>query len=656
MASILGYNDTDDLMKCVSYPARNLYVDPAQRDELIRMFDVGDTVSDFETRFYKKDGSTLWVSLNARAARDTKGRLSYLEGFLSDITKRKQAEEALFKLNKELDQQVIGRTAELAKAKETADKAREKAEEANVAKSTFLANMSHEIRTPLNGVIGMTGLLMDTELTPMQRQYAETVRISGEALLGVINDILDFSKIEAGKLDLEILNFDLRTTLEDVTDVLAVAAHKKGLELVCMINNDVPALVRGDPGRLRQILVNLANNAVKFTEKGEVVIRSALEQEDDKYPVIRFSVTDTGIGIPKDRMDRLFQSFSQVDASTTRRYGGTGLGLAISKELSGMMGGRIGVESEYGKGSMFWFTAVLEKQPRGRDIDIVVPYDIRKKRILVVDDNAVNREVLKERLKSWGCRFDEASGGKQALEKLRRAASDRDPFGIAILDMQMPEMDGETLGRKIKKAPDLKDTHLMMLTSLGLRGDAARMKEIGFAAYLTKPVKVSQLYDSLIAIVGRETETREGVSSESIVTKHSISEDKKRKIRILLAEDNMINQQVALNILEKFGYRADAVANGQEAVGALEMIPYDLVLMDVQMPEMDGFEATAEIRNPNSEVIDHDIPIIAMTAHAMKGDREHCLKVGMNDYLTKPVDPRAMLEMLEKWLDFGKDR
>ena len=591
---------------------------------------VGGPITNFELPYIDKNKDKIPVLFSSSVIRGEDEKAAGIVCVARDITQRKLAEE------------------ELKEAKKVA-------ETANIAKSTFLANMSHEIRTPLNGVIGMTGLLMDTKLTLEQRKYAETVRISGESLLGVINDILDFSKIEAGKLDLEILNFDLRATLEDVTDVLAVAAHKKGLEVVCLINNDVPALVQGDPGRLRQILINLANNAIKFTEKGEVVIRSALEQEDDKYPVIRFSVTDTGIGIPKDRMDRLFQSFSQVDASTTRRYGGTGLGLAISKELSGMMGGKIGVESEEGKGSTFWFTAVLEKQPKGREMEVIVPHDIRKTRILVVDDNAVNREVLKERLKSWGCRYDEASDGKQALEKLRRAASDRDPFGIAILDMQMPEMDGETLGRKIKKAPDLKETLLVMLTSLGIRGDVARMKEIGFAAYLTKPVKISQLYDCLTTIVDRETETRKGVSSESIVTKHSISEDQKRKIRILLAEDNMINQQVALNILEKFGYRADAVADGLEAVKALEMIPYDLVLMDVQMPEMDRFEATAEIRNPNSEVIDHDIPIVAMTAHAMKGDREHCLKVGMNDYLTKPVDPRAMLEMLEKWLDFGKD-
>ena len=605
--------------------------DPALNEILLTERLAGRSVTNLEMTYLNKNKDRIPILFSSSVIRAEDEKVAGIVCVARDITQRKLAEEEL-------------------------KEAKEAAETANIAKSTFLANMSHEIRTPLNGVIGMTGLLMDTKLTLEQRRYTETARISGESLLRVINDILDFSKIDAGKLDLEILNFDLRATLEDVTDVLAVAAHKKGLEVVCLINNDVPALLQGDPGRLRQILINLANNAIKFTKKGEVVIRSTLEQEDDKYPVIRFSVTDTGIGIPKDRMDRLFQSFSQVDASTTRKYGGTGLGLAISKELSQIMGGKIGVESEEGKGSTFWFTAVLEKQPKGREMEVVVPHDIRKNHILVVDDNATNREVLKERLKSWGCRYDEASDGKQALKKLRRAASDRDPFSIAILDMQMPEMDGETLGRKIKADRDLKETLLVMLTSLGLRGDAARMKEIGFAAYLTKPVKISQLYDCLTTIEDRETEIRKGVSSESIVTKHSISEDQKRKIRILLAEDNMINQQVAMNILEKFGYRADAVADGQEAVKALEMIPYDLVLMDVQMPEMDGFEATAKIRNSNSVVINHDVPIIAMTAHAMKGDRERCFKVGMNDYLTKPVDPKALLERLEKWLDLKKDK
>jgi PAS domain S-box-containing protein len=586
-------------------------------------------IVDLESWNLTKGGKRVCLLTSGVPILGEKGELLGYRGVDKDITERKLAE------------------VELKQAKETA-------ETANIAKGEFLANMSHEIRTPLNGVIGMTGLLLDTELTPEQHQYAETVRVSGESLLGVINDILDFSKIEAGRLDIEILNFDLRTTLENVTDVLAMAAHNKGLEFACLVRNDVPALLRGDPGRLRQILVNLVNNAIKFTEKGEVVVRSTLEQEDDNYATIRFSVTDTGVGIPKDRMDRLFQSFSQVDASTSRRYGGTGLGLAISKELSEMMGGRIGVESEEDKGSTFWFTAVLEKQPQGRYAEIVVPEDIRKMRILVVDDNATNREVLRERLKSWGCRFDEASHGEQALDKLRLAVADGDPFGIAILGMQMPVMNGEAIGRKIKEDSDLKDTILVMLTSLGLRGDAARMKEIGFAAYLTKPVKNSQLYDCLITVMGRKTEEREGASSESIVTRYSIAEDKKRKIRILLAEDNMINQQVALNILEKFGYRADAVANGQEAVKALEMVPYDLVLMDVQMPEMDGLQATAQIRNPKSAVINHDIPVIAMTAHAMKGDRERCLEAGMNDYTTKPIDPKELLKTLTKWIDTGK--
>ncbi|MFO8083753.1 MAG: response regulator [Desulfobacterales bacterium] len=575
----------------------------------------------------------------------------------SDITERKQAEKDLIETNQRLEEAT-------ARANDMAAQA----EMGSIAKSEFLANMSHEIRTPMNGIIGMTGLLLDSDLSPEQRRYAEIVRDSAESLLGLINDILDFSKIEAKKLDLEMLDFDLSSLLDDFAATLAVRAHEKGLELLYSADPDVPTLLRGDPGRLRQILTNLTSNAIKFTPAGEVAIRVSMAEKEESEQtfvqvpntiLLRFSVRDTGIGIPKSKLNLLFDKFSQVDASITRQYGGTGLGLAISKQLVELMGGEIGVNSKKGKGSEFWFTVQMSKQPIEIQIEEYTRADLHGLKILIVDDNATNREILTTRLAFWGMHPSEAKSGTEALQMLRQAENENNPFPIVLIDMQMPGMDGETLGRAIHKDPALAGARMVMMTSIGTRGDARHFQKIGFAGYLTKPAKHQELKSVLSLVLAKGSNASQ--VSQTITTRHSARENPKqfdgRKARILLAEDNITNQQVALGILKKLGLRADAVANGAEAVKVLETIPYDLVLMDVQMPVMDGLEATRRIRNEGSHSENcnicqspYHIPIIAMTAYAMQGDREKCLEAGMDDYVAKPVTPKALAEVLEKWL------
>jgi len=623
-ASLFGKSVDEIVGKTVGDLYEQEFADAARAEDE-RVMQTGQVLEDvFEDTV---DGKVHHYASRKGPVRNEQGEVIGIQTIFWDITEQRNAEQAL-----------LAEREELRAAKQAAD-------EANRAKSDFLANMSHEIRTPMNAIIGMTDLLLDTQLTTTQRDYLDMVQDSGEALLTLINDILDFSKIEAGKLALETATFDIRESLGDSMKGLGFRAHSKGLELAFRVDEKIPKYLIGDPSRIRQIIVNLIGNAIKFTDSGEVVLEIDCVEKSEAEATLRFAVVDTGIGIAPEHLAKVFEEFEQADASTTRRFGGTGLGLAISARLVQMMGGRIWVESELGHGSKFLFELPL-KIDTAQQVSqrTELPVKTRGVRVLIVDDNATNRRILKDMLTNWGMQPVTTSGGQHALQALEDATAENDAFKILISDMNMPELDGLMLARTALEKELLDPASVIILTSGARPKDNEEFQALGITQHLIKPAKQSEIYDAVVSSLNAigSISASPDTAQPSLKTTES-----KGKLQILLAEDNLVNQKLAVGILGNLGHRVTVANNGAEALEQLAQQRFDLVLMDVQMPEMDGLEATRELRRREVTTNDH-VPVVAMTAHAMKGDRERCLESGMDDYLCKPIRMKDMTEKLDE--------
>jgi len=567
--------------------------------------------------------------------------ISIMLAYCASVLETRSLHESLNNHSRNLEKQVAQRTAEL-------ERAMVEAKEADRVKGEFLAMMSHEIRTPLNGVAGMTELLLDTELSDEQNEFVRTVRASSDALLTIMNDILDFSKIDANQLSLEKIEFDLRTTVEETLELVAPDAAKKDLDLTLLASPSIPERAFTDPGRLRQVLLNLLSNAVKFTNDGEVTVRLHVVQQTASHTLLGVDVSDTGIGIPVERQEKLFQPFVQVDATSTRRYGGTGLGLAISKRLVNLMGGNIGVRSLDGRGSTFWFTVQVENRPSEADKPISLPDSLHGVRALVADNHTTSRQMLRQQLEAWQLSVDTVESGEDALQMLEDGQKDSAPFGLALLAVNLKDVDALELARKIKANENIKNTALVLLTPAGVRGDASAAESAGFAGYLPKPIRQSTLHRCVVSVLGSKDQGSSKKPNQ-LVTQHSAAEEAaKTRARVLIAEDNLVNQKVAARILKNMGCRVDVVDNGLKAVEALQKTRYDIVFMDCQMPEMDGYQATAEIRR--LEENKRRTTIVALTANAMPGDREKCVNAGMDDYVAKPVKKEQLDRVLTCWV------